>query len=395
MNDLASDIGLLKRGFRDVHSVVSRLDRQMRRLVEPSANHATPNQLLAKLLTCHVIGRKNARPAAATAAELYANDPGLLVALARPGMIGKAASAPATTTAATWAGELGTPSVYDQGFLQLVAPASVYAQLSQRPGSIRVSLAGFSSVKVPSRAPSPSLSAPFIGESSAIPVRQLLLSNATLSPKKCAVISQFSETLLKHSTPDIEQLIRATMALDTANAIDGVLLDSNAVTAIRPAGLLFGVTPTSPAAGGGLAAFAADVRALALAIEATGPLIDPVLVMSSSSALLLDVLSQGGAGGMPVVFSPNVPAKALIMLDAACFASAEGDVPDISTSKEALLHEEQDSPLPISTVGTPNTIAAPTRSTFQTATLALRLLQDVSWTMTRTGRVASITTVTW
>jgi hypothetical protein len=33
MNDY-SDIGLLKRSFRDVHSVVSRLDTQMRRLVE-------------------------------------------------------------------------------------------------------------------------------------------------------------------------------------------------------------------------------------------------------------------------------------------------------------------------------------------------------------------------
>jgi hypothetical protein len=34
MNDL-SDIGLSKREFRDVHSVVSRLDHQVRRLVEP------------------------------------------------------------------------------------------------------------------------------------------------------------------------------------------------------------------------------------------------------------------------------------------------------------------------------------------------------------------------
>jgi hypothetical protein len=36
MNDL-SEIGLLKREFRDVHSVVSRLDQQVRRLVEPVA----------------------------------------------------------------------------------------------------------------------------------------------------------------------------------------------------------------------------------------------------------------------------------------------------------------------------------------------------------------------
>ena len=35
-HDDYSDIGLLKRSFRDVHSVVSRLDTQMRRLIEPT-----------------------------------------------------------------------------------------------------------------------------------------------------------------------------------------------------------------------------------------------------------------------------------------------------------------------------------------------------------------------
>ena len=34
MNDLSSDIGLLKREFRDARSVLSRLDSQVRRLVD-------------------------------------------------------------------------------------------------------------------------------------------------------------------------------------------------------------------------------------------------------------------------------------------------------------------------------------------------------------------------
>jgi hypothetical protein len=37
MNDLSSTVGLMRREFRDVHSVVSRMDHQVHRLVEPRA----------------------------------------------------------------------------------------------------------------------------------------------------------------------------------------------------------------------------------------------------------------------------------------------------------------------------------------------------------------------
>lgn len=36
MSDRSSDIGFLKREFRDARTVLSRLDHQVRRLVEPS-----------------------------------------------------------------------------------------------------------------------------------------------------------------------------------------------------------------------------------------------------------------------------------------------------------------------------------------------------------------------
>jgi hypothetical protein len=119
--------------------------------------------------------------------------------------------------------------------------------------------------------------------------------------EKAAVISMFSEEMLKRSTPNIERLNRAVMAFDTAASVDSVLLGSTAATAIAPAGLLSGVSATTATAGGVLAAFAGDVRALAAAIEATGPLIDPVLIMSSTSALLITVLSQSGAADMPII----------------------------------------------------------------------------------------------
>jgi hypothetical protein len=50
---------------------------------------------------------------------------------------------------------------------------------------------------------------------------------------------------------------------------------------------------------------------------------------------------------LPVIASPTVPAKRLIMFDAANFASGDGDEPDIASSKEVLLHEEDTAPIAI------------------------------------------------
>jgi hypothetical protein len=294
--------------------------------------------MLSRVMACHVLGRHKSRGPEAIADEIYRNDAAVMRALAAPGAIGKAAVAPAQTTVSGWAAELVAAGVLDLDFLQLPAPNSVYTKLSQRPGALRVDLSGRGSIKVPSRAPSPTLSAPFIAEGAPIPVRQLAFAAASIAPRKAAVISQFTEELLKRSTPNIERLIRVIMAFDTAVAIDGVLLGSTAASAIQPAGILAGVSATPATAGGGLAAFAGDVRALALAIEASGPLLDPVLLMSSTSALLLGTLTQNTT--LPIIASPTVPAKRLIMLDAANFASGEGDTPDIASSKEVLLHEE-------------------------------------------------------
>jgi hypothetical protein len=117
--------------------------------------------------------------------------------------------------------------------------------------------------------------------------------------------------------------------------------------------------------------------------------------MSSSQALILPVLMQGGVTDMPIIASPNVAAKTIIMLDAANFASGEADEPKLSSSKEALVHAEDTSPLQIGTSGSPNTVAAPAISMFQSDCVTLALKQDAEWIMTRTGRCAYTTAVSW
>jgi len=84
----------------------------------------------------------------------------------------------------------------------------------------------------------------------------------------------------------------------------------------------------------------------------------------------------------------------VISVVAADFATATGDVPRFAVSNEATLHED-DAPGPISTVGTPNVVAAPIRSLFQTDSMAIRLSLYVTWVMRRTGMVASVSPVIW
>jgi hypothetical protein len=69
--------------------------------------------------------------------------------------------------------------------------------------------------------------------------------------------------------------------------------------------------------------------------------------------------------------------------------------PRIDSSVEAVLHYEDTNPAQISTVGTPNVVAAPVRSAFQTDHIVLRVLLDCAWRMREPGRVAFVNGVTW
>jgi hypothetical protein len=82
-----------------------------------------------------------------------------------------------------------------------------------------------------------------------------------------------------------------------------------------------------------------------------------------------------------VIMSSAVAADTMIVLDAKAFAYGLGAYPKIRTSIDATLHYEESAPQPISTVGSPNVSAAPVRSTYQVASVALRLILDAAWVM--------------
>jgi hypothetical protein len=67
----------------------------------------------------------------------------------------------------------------------------------------------------------------------------------------------------------------------------------------------------------------------------------------------------------------------------------------LDTSKESTLHMEDSSPAALSSIGTPNTVAAPIRSTWTMDCVAIRLRADVDFVLRSTSAIATVSSITW
>jgi HK97 family phage major capsid protein/HK97 family phage prohead protease len=321
-------------------------------------------------------------------------------------MVLRAAVNPANTTVATWAAELIQTDV--QPFLDRLIADSIYLPLASM--GVRYTFGNAGVLKIPVRANTPTLAGNWVGEGSPKPVRRASFTTVTLSPTKLAVISTFTEEMSMYSAQSIEQIIRQAMSDDTSMALDAYLIDAVAASAgVRPAGLLNGVTPlTASVATPPSAAMVADLKALVGAIIAAGGgrniaiIINPAQALSmgtvtttSGDFLFTNAAEAGAKFNARVIVSASCPAARVIAVDAADFATAQGDAPRFAISTDATLHEEDTTPLALSATGSPNTVAAPMRSLFQTDAVAIRMSLYVTWGMRRTGMVQTIASVTW
>lgn len=367
------------------------------------AKKSDPKDALIRSAVCQVLGHVERRSAYDVLIGRYGEDESVKTML---DVVTKAATAPATTTTSGWAAELVQTSVLD--FMESLLPASVYPSLRARGGEFSFGRNGI--VSIPSRNTGTSLAGAFVAQGAPIPVRQGAFTSTTLTPKKMAVITTFTREIAEHSTPSIEAILREAIRDDTAQAIDTVLLDNTAASTTRPAGLRNGVTATTATAGGGFAALVGDMKALvgALIVSSNGNLRSPVFIMNPVQALAISLtqnaggdfvfaadMGRGTLNGYPVIQSPNVAAGTVFLVDAADFFTATGDEPRFDVSDQATLHMEDTTPLQIGTAGTPNSVAAPVRSMFQTDSIALRMILDMNWAMRRTGSVAYAQSVTW
>ena len=315
-------------------------------------------------------------------------------------MIVKADQTIGTTTVAGWASEIVQTAYAD--FLQALMPYSIYPALRDR--GIGLSFDGIGTVSIPSRTAG-GAGGGFVAEGAPIRVGRVTTAATTMTPKKLGVIVPFSRELAKRSTPAIEALVRQAILEDTGVILDTALLDATASSTARPAGLLNGISAVASGYGGDdYAAVLADFRALLAPFFAANAADNITVIMNPAQGLSLSMMpgpdgvigSFMGAIRDRVTFLESTTATAgrLIALRNSDFATALGDAPEFDVSEQATVHMEDTTPLEIVS-GTGPTTADPVRSFFQTATIGVRMLMDVSWKMRRSGMVQWIDGTSW
>jgi hypothetical protein len=303
----------------------------------------------------------------------------------------KAAVAPADTITPAWAGNLAATRT--GAFLRSLRPRSAAAQLLDR--APRYNLSGVASVTLPKLTtdfPAPA----WIAEGGAIPVVRGTFGTTLLGPvRKLAAMSALTNELATYSAEDAEQIISELMGDAAAKALDASIFSATAASSLRPAGILNGVTGIAATAGGGTEAMIADMRSLIGAISVAGAGQDVMIFASPLQAITLQLRAGAGFDTSAVISTNALSAGTVIAVDAAAFASGFGAEPKIDIAENAAVHMDDATALELSTVGSPNTVAAPIRSAFQTDTHVLRIILQATWATRLPGAVQFITGATW
>ena len=319
----------------------------------------------------------------------------------------KAASAPARSDTTGWAEELVQETWGE--FLDILRDTAVYPSV---PG-LRMTFDGYGKINIPRNQGQGELAGGFVAEGAPIPVKQGALDTTDLTPKSLKVISTFTREIALRSNPAIEALIRNQIMGDTSEALDTALLDAGPRDTIRPAGfqnvLATGAGNIITSAGATSANILADTadalgRVIAARLNGGGVwIMNPLRVLglmdkqdaASGVFVFRDELQSGMFRGYPYISSTNVPAAVVYFAAEGSVAFASEYGPSIDVSNSASLHFEDTTPLDIGTDGTPNVVASPVKSLFQTDSIALRFTQGLDWRIVRGAGIQVIDGCAW
>jgi hypothetical protein len=205
------------------------------------------------------------------------------------------------------------------------------------------------------------------------------------------LICGFTRELISRSNADT--LVRALLPEYLEVGLATILLDTTAGDSTRPAGLRYNIAATAATGGGGVAAMANDLASLAAAVAPIAG--DQILFVASPKQAAKINLLRAAPMPYPVLASAGLEDGVVLALATNALAVAGGnDPPRISVATEPVLHFDT-APQPISSEGTPNVAAAPTRSLFQTDCVAFRMIADLTWALRASGAVAWTQSVTW
>lgn len=158
----------------------------------------------------------------------------------------------ATTTSAGYS-PLVEPLTLQNEFVELLRANTVFDKLSPNMRNVPFN------VRIPTQTEGGS--AQWVGEAAKKPTTNQAFGTMELKRHKMAGITVISEELLLDSNPSVDQYIRNDLVAALAKLTDETFLDDVAGTAVRPSGMLNGVTAVT-ATSKDVAGYTADIQAL-------------------------------------------------------------------------------------------------------------------------------------
>jgi hypothetical protein len=302
-------------------------------------------------------------------------------------LFARAATSPVSTTDA---GAL-SPTV-TSSFLAGLAPGSAAVKLFAR--SLQLDFAGVHQFSVPRGVATPLPI--FVAEGAPHPVVDGSTNAAVVGPVKKILIGAGITEELQNATPETATtIIGRVLSEAAAKSLDVYVFDNAAGDAVRPAGLLNGVAPLPPTAGGGTSAMAKDLANIAGAMSDAGISAENMVVIANPRQAITLRLLSGPNFTHPIFSTVGLAAGTVVGVEAAAIASGFDGAPEIEIGRGGLLHFADTQPQQIGTPGSPAVVAAPARSPFQEALLVLKLRLNLAWASCMPGAVQAVTNVTW
>jgi hypothetical protein len=269
-------------------------------------------------------------------------------------------------------------------FLGSLAPESAASRLISMGLSLSLPPGGKEG-KYPIRSGSP-VKMPWVAEGAPIPMRANTIATVTVGPpKKFGVIVTMTRELTKRS--EASEIFETLLREEAALSLDAAYFSEDAASASAHAGLLNGLTPLTSPTG----QIAGDMAALAEAVGTGGSGQVVFIAGSGRAAAMAVLLPDSNATILP---SAAVPDDRLIAVDPRSLIHLADGAPEIASSEESAINYN-DAPTHLGTAGSPNIVAAPIASLYQTGAIATRLLGDVAFGARRTGAVAYMDSVEW
>jgi hypothetical protein len=342
----------------------------------PKREASPPGNLFSRFVTAHAKAFITGMPPEQVVRNLWPDDQGVLTLV-------KAVSTPAQLAQPGWAQELGRRIVNDS--LEVLYPASASAALFQISPSL--TLGNEAAILVPGFAAGTSgNTSAFVAERQPIPVYQPAVTAAALLPYKLAGIMVATREVIESS--NAETLISDLVRQSFGRALDAVLLDTNAATTSRPAGLRHNVVAlTASTATDPWGAFVADVSNLADAVGPVAGNAPIVFIGSAGRRFRADILGLEDLADSEVLGS-NAVVNDFMCVATAALVSGIG-VPEVEVSKIATLTMD-DAPAP-----DPTTPVGPFRSLWQTDSFGIKCRWPVSWALRDPRGFAWVTPTGW